>query len=113
MNEFKSYLKRNKFNAEKASYRGRIYHSKLECSYAIKLDWMKKTKQIKDWIPQHKIDLSINGIHITNYFIDFKVVLNDGTFEYHEVKGKQTQLWILKWRLTKAIYPDYKLILIK
>jgi hypothetical protein len=109
----KRYIKRNKYNAKQTSYAGRVYHSALECTHAIELDWMKKAGEIKAWEPQHKIDLSVNGTHICNYYIDFKVIMNDFSEEYHEVKGLETDIWRIKWLLTKALYPDYKLILIK
>jgi len=108
----RSYLKRNKFNAKKSTYNGRNYHSKLEASYAMELDWRKKAGEIKDIIPQFKLSLDVNGIHICNYFMDFKVVLSDGTIEMHEVKGFETDLWRYKWRLAKALYPE-KFVLIK
>jgi hypothetical protein len=109
----RSYLKRNKFNAKSMVYNGRRYDSKLEASYAMELDWRKKAGEIIEISPQHKISLDINGAHIANYYIDFKIILCDGTEEYHEVKGFETDLWRLKWKLTKAIYPEYKLVLIK
>jgi len=107
------YLPRNKFNSKRTYYNGRYYQSTLEANYAQELDFRKKAGEVQEIIPQYKIDLGINGVHICNYYIDFKVILSDGIVEYHEVKGKETDLWRLKWKLTQAIYPDYKLVLIK
>lgn len=104
---------RNKYNSKVSHYNGRNYDSALECSYAQELDWRIKAKEIKEWIPQFKISLDINGCHIANYFIDFKVILKDGTEEYHEVKGFETEIWKMKWKLSKAIYSDWKFVLIK
>lgn len=104
---------RNKFNAKKSTYNGYHYDSKLEASYAIQLDWLKKAGEIKKWERQHKIDITINGIHVCNYYIDFKVYYPNGCIEYHEVKGFETDLWRIKWRLAKAMYPDHRFILIK
>lgn len=113
----KRHIKRNKYNATKQTYNGRSYDSKLEAVYAQELDWRKKAGEIKEIIPQFKIDLRAYGIHIANYFVDFKVVLSDGSVEYHEVKGFETAVWRMKWRLTQAqlteVEPQSKLVLVK
>jgi len=107
----------NKYKAEKQTFSGRSYHSKKEADYAVQLAWRKKAGEIKEIIPQYKLDIRVNGKHITNYFIDFKVILSDNTIELIEVKGFETDIWRLKWRLTEAlldeIEPRAKLVLIK
>jgi hypothetical protein len=45
--------------------------------------------------------------------MDFKVVLSDGTIEMHEVKGAETPLWRMKWRLAIALHPEWRFVLIK
>ena len=105
--------KRNKYKAKKASFNGRVYDSGLEADHAANLDFLLKAGIVTDIKPQYKISLDINGVHIANYFIDFMVEFKDGRVEYHEVKGFETDLWRLKWRLTKAIYPDYNCVLLK
>jgi carboxypeptidase C (cathepsin A) len=109
----KHYFKKNKYNAKKKEYNGRYYDSIMEANYAIQLDWRKKAGEIKEIIPQYKIALRVNDKHICNYYIDFKIIMKDDSIEFHEVKGMETQLWRLKWKLTEALYPDYKLVLIK
>jgi hypothetical protein len=106
-------VERSKYNSVKQTYNGYSYDSRLEAAHAQQLDFMIKGKQVKKWERQHKISLDLNGIHLANYFIDFKVYFTDGTIEYHEVKGAETMLWRLKWRLTQALYPEYRLILLK
>jgi len=107
----------NKYKAERQTVGGRSYHSKKEASYAIQLAWLQKAGEIQEIIPQYKIDLRVNGKHITNYFIDFKVTYTDGRVELIEVKGFFTDTWALKWKLTEAlideIEPGSKLVLIK
>lgn len=105
--------RKNKYNAKKTKYNGRYYDSSLESDYAINLDWRKKAGEIKEIIPQYKIDIKINDQHITNYYMDFKVILADGTIEMHEVKGMETDLWRIKWRCAIALHPEWKFILIK
>lgn len=103
----------NKYNARKTKYNGRYYHSGLEAKYAENLDWRKKAGEIKEITPQYKISIDINGVHIANYFMDFKVVLPDGRIEMHEVKGAETELWRMKWRLSKALNPNWVFVLVK
>ncbi len=107
----------NKYKAEKQTFDGRSYHSKKEADYAVNLAWKKKIGEIKEITPQYKIDIRVNGIHITNYFIDFKVEYSDGRVELIEVKGFETNDWLLKWKLTEAlideIEPGAKLVLVK
>lgn len=107
----------NKFNAKRQDYNGKWYHSKGEAAYAAELDWLQKAGEIKSWERQVKIDLKVNGIHITNYFVDFKVITKDGIVQYHEYKGVETPDFIIKWNLLHALIdeidPGAELILIK
>jgi hypothetical protein len=112
-NQINRIFSRSKYNSKVSNYNGRNYDSALECSYAQQLDWLIKAKEVKSWEPQHKIEIYVNGIHICNYFIDFKVIFEDGHEEYHEVKGFETDVWKMKWKLSKAVYPDYTFVLIK
>lgn len=99
-------MKRNKFNAQTASYNGYTYHSKKEASYAMELDWRVKAKEVRSWTRQHKFELYVNGNFICNYYIDFRAEMKDGSFEYIEVKGFETDVWRLKWRITESIFDE-------
>ncbi len=94
-------------------YNGRKYHSALEANYAMELDLRKKADEIKEIIPQYKIDIRVNDIHICNYFMDFCLIMSDNTIEMHEVKGMETGLWQIKWKLARALNPQWKFVLIK
>lgn len=111
--QYNKYFSKSKYGSEKQTYNGYAYDSKLEAAYAQQLDWMIKAKEVEKWERQHKISIDINGVHICNYFIDFKVWFLDGRIEYHEVKGFETEVWKMKWRLSKAVYPDNNFVLIK
>lgn len=104
-----------KYKAQKQTFNGRSYHSKLEADYAFQLELRKKAGEIKEITPQYKLDLRVNGVHITNYYMDFRVDYPDGRIELIEVKGFETDVWRLKWRLTEALLdellPNAKLIL--
>lgn len=96
----------NKYKNVKTEVNGITYHSKLEGKYAFELNARKLAGEILDWERQVKIDLSVGNRHITNYYIDFLVHHLDGTKEYVEVKGFETEVWRLKWRLFECLYSD-------
>lgn len=109
--------RKNKFNATSQTYGGKRYDSKLEATHAMELDWLKKSGEVKDWQRQVKIDLRVNGKHITNYFCDFRVEYTNGLVAYHECKGMVLPLWQMKWALFEAlideIEPGAELVVIK
>ena len=105
--------KGNKYNAKTSTYNGRHYDSKLEAGYAMELDWMLKAGIIKEWQAQFKLDLRVNSVHIANYYVDFAVGYPDGRIEFHEVKGYETPVWKIKWKMAMAIYGKEKFVLIK
>lgn len=105
--------KRNKFGAIKKEYNGRTYDSTKEADYAANLDLRIKAGEVTKWQPQFRIELTSDGIHVCYYYIDFKVCLSDGSIEYHEVKGKETPDWKLKWKMALAQYPEWTFKLIK
>lgn len=102
-----------KYGNKKCMYNGYNYDSIKEANYAENLDWRIKIGEVLKWERQVKISIDINSVHIANYFIDFKVWLSNGVVEYHEVKGFETDIWRMKWRLCKALYKDLKFVLIK
>ena len=108
--------KQNKYNAKSTEYGGLVYHSKKEAAYAQELDLRIKAKDIKSWKRQVRIDLKVYGQHICNYYMDFVITHNDDSEEYVEVKGFQTEVWRLKWKIFIAIYekdyPEIKITLV-
>lgn len=99
------------------TYKGIIYHSILERNHASKLDMLKAAKdpkeRVKAWSRQVCMPLDVNGVHITNLFIDFQVIYADGRIQYEEVKGYGTESWKLKEKLFRALYPERKLVIIR
>lgn len=106
-------IKRSKYGNKFEKTGGRIYDSKMEARYSEQLQLRKLAGEISEIHPQHCLRLDVNGEHICKYYIDFMVVLNDGTIEYHEVKGFETDVWRIKWKLAKSIYGKEKFVLIK
>lgn len=98
----------NKYGAKSTEYNGIRYHSKFEAGYAAELDLRVKAKDIKSWERQVKLDLKVNGQHITNYYIDFIVTYNDGSREFVECKGLEMEVWKMKWRILEATFDEFK-----
>lgn len=107
---YNKQFSRNKYNAKSTEYNGAVYHLKMEAGYAEELDWRLKAKEITKWERQVRIPLDVNGKHICNYYIDFKVYYPDDTTEYVEVKGFETEVWRLKWKLFEALYGENETI---
>lgn len=107
----------SKYGAKRTTYAGRKFDSKGEAGYAEQLDWLLKAGEIKEVIPQFKISLDVNGVHICNYFVDFKVITKHDSVEFHEYKGYETEVWKMKWKLLQAllheIEPGAELVVIK
>lgn len=110
------YQKRSWTTAKKQTYNGSKYDSGFEAGYARELDLRLKAGEILGWDRQVKIELNVNGYHICNYYVDFKIYHKDKTIEYVETKGYATDIWRLKWKLFEAIYgnlDDVKLTVVK
>lgn len=102
---------KNKFGNIRTEYAGRMYDSVKEAEYARMLDICRRETREKmrvvDWQPQIKFPLEVNGLHIADYILDFKVTYADGRVEYVDVKGGEatkTAVYKLKKKLMKAIY---------
>lgn len=104
----KRYGLRRKFHNVPTSYDGVEYHSKLEARYAAELDLRVRAGEIAGWERQVRIPLVVNGIKICTYIIDFVEINNDGTKTYIEIKGAETSVWRLKWKLFNAVHGPVK-----
>lgn len=98
---------------EDRCYDGIVYHSLAEAQYAAKLDLLLNGKAIQRWERQIRIPLMVNDIKVCTMIVDFLIVNNDGTKEYHEVKGMESEAWKLKYKLLKACRPDINYVVVK
>jgi hypothetical protein len=103
----------NKYGNKTSVVNGIPFDSKLEAAYYNELLLRQKAKEIKTITPQYRLDLRVNDIHIAWYYVDFMIELTNGELEYHEVKGMETDVWKIKWKLSKALFPNNKFVLIK
>lgn len=93
----------NKYQAKGRYYDGKWFDSTFELNVYQDLLWDQKAGNISKIERQVKIPLEVNGIRITNYYVDFRVTYPDGSVEYIEAKGFETQDWRIKWNLFMAI----------
>lgn len=95
----------SKYNAVKKEYNGRVYDSTLEANTAMWLDSLLKSKKLIEIIPQYMINFVINDILVAYHIVDFLVTLSDGRQKYVEVKGMIAKGFVIKKKLTQALYP--------
>lgn len=92
---------------------GLFVRSAWEANYARYLNWLVSIGEIKEW--EYEAD-TFEFVKIRKgtrfYLPDFKVTNNDGTVEYHEVKGWMDDKSKTKLSRMAKYYPDIKLILI-
>ncbi len=105
---------RNVSAPEERIYNGRVYASKAECRFAAELDIQKRCAAIADWTPQVPYPiLWPGGKLICKLIVDFEVVENDGRLRVFEVKGWESEVWRLKWKLFVAAYPKVEYVVVK
>jgi hypothetical protein len=104
--------KSSKFNNIKVDIDGHTFDSKKEAEFYGQLKIKKNAGLIKDFQMQVRYDIIVNSIMIGKYFLDFLIENNDGSIEYIDIKGKdsntnkfiKTGVFALKKRLVEAIY---------
>ncbi len=91
----------------------KYYRSKWEANYARYLEFLKINGNISFWEHEPEtfwFEKIKRGTR--SYLPDFKVTNNDGSIEYHEVKGWMDDRSKTKLSRMKKYYPEIKLILI-
>lgn len=92
---------------------GLFVRSSWEANYARYLNWLVSHGEIKGW--QYEVDtFEFASIKRGTRFYtpDFKIVNNDDTVEYHEVKGWMDAKSATKLKRMAKYYPDIKVIVI-
>lgn len=97
--------KKTKLNNKTQTYNGSKYDSKLEARVAEELDWRMKVGELVEVKKQVKVSLDVNGVHICNYYLDFRTIDKHGQVNYVEVKGFETRHWKLIKKLFIALLP--------
>lgn len=91
----------------------KYFRSKWEANYARYLEFLKQHNEIKEWQHESKTFWFENIKRgCRSYLPDFEVTNNDGSIEYHEVKGWFDDRSKTKLKRMQKYYPDVKLIMI-
>ena len=91
-----------------------FFRSKWEANYALYLDFLVKNKDIKRW--EHESERFIFEkiqFGTRTYLPDFKVFNNNGSVEYHEIKGWMNRRSKTQLNRMRIYYPNVKLILVE
>jgi len=90
------------------------FRSKWEANYALYLEFLKKNKSIKNWSFEKDVFIFEKiKFGTRSYRPDFKIFNNNGTFEYHEVKGWMDKKSATKLNRMRIYYPTIKIVLIQ
>jgi hypothetical protein len=105
-------------NVQRGEYensKGTMYfRSKWEANIALVLDFMVKQGEIKDWEYESQTFVFDKVEFGTRrYLPDFKLINNDGTILFWEVKGYLDGRSKTKLRRMAKYYPEVKLVLIE
>ena len=105
--------KKNKYGAKSCKCaEGHIHDSIGEAGYCDYLHVFKRAGHYKAIKQQVRYMLAVNGHKICEHKVDFEVELPGGRLEIHEFKGFETDVWKIKLKLMRALYPEtvYKVI---
>jgi hypothetical protein len=106
MYDFKK-AKRSKFKNKRCLCLSKHSHaSKFEASYCNLLLARKHRGEILSYTVQESFNLNVNNLFICAHIVDFIVMNKDNMAEVHETKGVETDVWKLKYKLFRALYPS-------
>lgn len=84
-----------------------------EANYARYLNWLVAQGAIQGWLYEPETFEFENVRKGTRFYTpDFKVFNNDGTFEFHEIKGYMDQKSRTKIKRMRKYYPLIRLVVI-
>ncbi len=96
----------------RADLDNKYFRSRWEANYARYLNWLVAKKEIAGWEFEPKtfyFEAIKRGTR--SYTPDFRIQNNDGSFEWHEVKGWMDQKSQTKLNRMAKYYPDEKIVL--
>lgn len=100
------FKRRNKYGAIKTAKDGILFDSKLESLHYEYLKMRQLAKEISDLEMQVEIPLKIGSVQIGIYVADF-AYKEQGKYVISEAKGIETDVFKIKWKIAKALYPDW------
>lgn len=107
--EYRALKPNHKFNAKRTERDGIKFPSKAEARCYDRLVWQQQYGDIVGFLRQPSFDLG-GG---TTYRADFQVFHIDGTVEFIEVKGHETDAFKKAKRQVESRYPWLKITVVK
>lgn len=101
---------RSKYRAVKTILGGVRFDSKKEARRWGELQLMEKAGRISLLQRQVNIPLHVGGIKVATYRADFTYREND-QLVVEDAKGYQTDIFKLKWKIVKILYPEWRFVL--
>lgn len=83
------------------------FHSIKEANRFIELQYLEKANEISELKRQIRFDLKVNENKVCAIIVDHTYLNKDKVQVIEDVKGYATDVWKLKWKLIKALYPNY------
>jgi hypothetical protein len=102
----RSAAARSKYGNQKTELDGKVFASKKEARRYGQLRLLQAGRVIKGLTLQPVFPLEVAGIRVGKYIGDFSYVEADRTV-VEDAKGMRTPVFNLKWRMVKALYPDF------
>lgn len=92
---------------------GLFVRSRWEANYARYLNWLVELDEVASWAYEPDVFEFRNIKRGTRFYTpDFKITNNDGSVEYHEIKGYMDQRSRTQLKRMAKYYSDVKLVLI-
>lgn len=119
---YRTYFKRNKYNAKRTLALGRSFDSKFESTVAVDLEAQKDAGEILDYDCQYKVEMwaynkAGDPVIKKSHKIDFRVHHKDGSFELLEAKGIETDDYKMRreylLKLWLPEHPDHYYTVVK
>ncbi len=89
------------------------FRSKLECNWAMYLQFLKESGEIYDWRYEQTTFLFPDEMKGAKQFlVDFDILNNDWTLEYHETKGFLQGIDVTKFKRVAKYRPEVKIVLV-
>jgi hypothetical protein len=95
----------NKYNAKKTTIDNIVFDSKLESARYKQLKLLEQAGEIRNLRLQIKIPLEVNDRIVCSYICDF-LYIEKNKLVIEDVKGVQTDVFKIKWKLLQALYSD-------
>ena len=99
---------RNKYGAIKTRIGDQVFDSKLEAEHYLILLDKQRCGEIEQLDTQHELQLGVNNKLICTYVADYYYYDKAAKrWVISDAKGIETDVFKLKWKLAKALYPEF------